>query len=363
MDSSGSIGAADFKKEQAFLISLLRNLELGDNKTRVALINFNTNPTELFNLQNFKDIKNVEKIINAINYNGGGTNTAGALKLANDKLLQEKYGMRAEDSGVPKVVIVLTDGESNDYTSTINEAKRIKNRGFNIISVGVGKLKEQELIDMASSSNDVYKVDDFNKIVLILASLSRTTCRQPAQITEEKEIKSEVPKNSYRYFKFPLLVKSNGSATTQNYLDKFTIELENVEGNTELFYSFDDENPKSDSDFLQATAQTGPDTNFIEGKNMIENKYLFEVLAYERAFESLPRETKKKYYQISRPSNGQNELLYFSVKGYSDFNEFQVYVYNRTVEDPNKSSAFSHYDVNSKLAIFTSMFLIAKYFF
>ena len=122
------------------------------------MINFNTYPYELFNFLNFQNLANIENIINGIFYNGGGTNTADALKLANDRILQESLGMRPERSGVPKIVIVLTDGESNDYTLTINEAKRIKNRGINIISIGVGNLKEQELIDMATSLNDVYKV-------------------------------------------------------------------------------------------------------------------------------------------------------------------------------------------------------------
>ena len=122
------------------------------------MINFNTYPYELFNFLNFQNLANIENIINGIFYNGGTTNTADALKLANDRILQESLGMRPERSGVPKIVIVLTDGESNDYTSTINEAKLIKNRGINIISIGVGNLKEQELIDMATSLNDVYKV-------------------------------------------------------------------------------------------------------------------------------------------------------------------------------------------------------------
>ena len=122
------------------------------------MINFNTRPYELFNFLNFQNIANIENIINGINYNGGGTDTAEALKLANERILQESLGMRPERSGVPKIVIVLTDGESNDYTLTINEAKLIKNRGINIISIGVGNLKEQELIDMATSLNDVYKV-------------------------------------------------------------------------------------------------------------------------------------------------------------------------------------------------------------
>ena len=37
---------------------------------------------------------------------------------------------------MPKVVIVVTDGESSNYYQTIMEANRIKDRGINIISIG-----------------------------------------------------------------------------------------------------------------------------------------------------------------------------------------------------------------------------------
>ena len=94
MDSSGSIGASNFTKMQEFVIKIFQNLELGSNRTRVALLNFNSNVFELFNFLNFNDITNIKNIIQQINYNGGSTNTAGALKTANEDILQENNGMR-----------------------------------------------------------------------------------------------------------------------------------------------------------------------------------------------------------------------------------------------------------------------------
>jgi hypothetical protein len=83
------------------------------------------------------------------------------------------------DQGVPKIVIVITDGESDNNNATLSEAKKLKDRGYNIVSIGIGNLKEQELIDMASSPNDVFKVDDFDKVLLILSSISLSACQQP----------------------------------------------------------------------------------------------------------------------------------------------------------------------------------------
>ena len=94
MDSSGSITATNFIKMQNFVIQIFQNLEIGENNTRAALINFNTIVTELFNFQNFKDFNNIQKIVRAIKYTGGNTYTGDALQLANDNILQINKGMR-----------------------------------------------------------------------------------------------------------------------------------------------------------------------------------------------------------------------------------------------------------------------------
>jgi hypothetical protein len=186
---------------------------------------------------------------------------------------------------------------------------------------------------MASTPNDVYKVDDFDKVLLILSSISRTACLQPAVVTEEKEVKSTVEQNTYKYFKLPLEQKQTNLSLNQNvtYLDRFTIELEILNGNTNLFYSFDNENPKSDQDYIQIAPLKEPDMNFIE-KNVL-------------AKSSVSDGSNKKFFQVKRPEN--KTLLYFGVKGYKENNEFQIYVYNRTV-----NSSFS-FHTNSCSALLT----------
>lgn len=94
MDSSGSIGENDFKKMKEFVIEIFKNLEIGLDYTRVALINFNSSPFEIFNFLNFKDFNNIKNLIDNIIYNGGGTDTAAALNLTNNEILIESKGMR-----------------------------------------------------------------------------------------------------------------------------------------------------------------------------------------------------------------------------------------------------------------------------
>lgn len=173
MDSSGSIGATNFKVQKTFVKNLLAGLNLEPNQTQLGLIDFNTWPSLLISFLNFTDYATTVKIIDNINYvTGRYTYTNRALRMANEDVLQESRGMRPMESGTPKVVMVITDGLSTDPKSTLVEAARIKDRGIDIISVGIGKdINLDELVAIASSPNDQYFVDDFDKLYLIISGL------------------------------------------------------------------------------------------------------------------------------------------------------------------------------------------------
>jgi uncharacterized protein YegL len=138
MDSSGSIIYRDFLKQKEFIKKLLSRLNLGKEETIFSLINFNTRTELIIDFLNFTNYENTVAIIDDIEWDGGFTYTFDALKMANDVVLQESRGMRPVSSGIPKVVMVITDGLSNNKTETLFQAQRIKNRGFSIISVGIG---------------------------------------------------------------------------------------------------------------------------------------------------------------------------------------------------------------------------------
>jgi len=258
MDSSGSIGIDNFQKQREFLKKIVLNLEIGLNETRVAIINYGTEVQVVANFLKFNDKDMLLNAISSIKYLSSNTNTAGALAEANNNILQENAGMRPFDKGVSKVVIVVTDGASNvNPAMTIPNANKIKNRGINIISVGIGnKLNQQELEGIASTKDDVYNVNDFDKIGLILEALVKTACQQPVIMEQEQEIQATVKKDSYKYFKYSL---SDFNSTRQ-----FSIELENLVGNVRLFSSFTDETPKDSNEYITSSSSTNNNINYLE---------------------------------------------------------------------------------------------------
>lgn len=266
----------------------------------------------------------------------GGTQTGEALKIANEQVLQIKNGMRPKNDGIPKIVMTITDGQSNDALSTKQNANKIKRREFNMISVGVANSNPQELFELATTSNDQYFVKDFGKIKNIISDITRKTCQQPATVEEETELEQEVEKDNYKYFKYNLNPIQNGTLRNINsssFMANFTIKLSIINGSSDLYYSFENSLPKADDDYISTNqSETLEDVNFFGGDSVAykNNRYKRQLGSKAYPYKS----NQDKFYQIYNPNN--NNVLYLSVKGLEDVNKFKVLVYNRTVEAINK---------------------------
>ncbi len=107
------------------------------DETRVAVIHFNNYAYEVVNFDNFENITKVENSIKNISYNGGQRNIADALSEANNRIFQENLGMRPDGLGVPRIILLITTGESINKNETLKESTLLKNRGIQIITLGI----------------------------------------------------------------------------------------------------------------------------------------------------------------------------------------------------------------------------------
>ena len=77
----------------------------------------------------------------------------------------------------PNILVVVTDGQSNDQTATLQQATELHNLGVNVLAVGVGDSVDQtELAGIASSAQNVYTVSNFDALDTLDAALERTAC-------------------------------------------------------------------------------------------------------------------------------------------------------------------------------------------
>ncbi|XP_062584734.1 sushi, von Willebrand factor type A, EGF and pentraxin domain-containing protein 1-like isoform X2 [Saccostrea cucullata] len=78
---------------------------------------------------------------------------------------------------VPKIAVIITDGQSNDKFATLSEAELLRNESVFIFSVGVGSgTDKSELEGMASNKSYVFDVSTFDALDSMREKLSETAC-------------------------------------------------------------------------------------------------------------------------------------------------------------------------------------------
>ena len=75
------------------------------------------------------------------------------------------------------ILIVVTDGHSGDRHATETSAQSLHNTNINVFAIGIGgNIDNSELEIIASKTENVYNVDNFDLLKTIHANLTETTC-------------------------------------------------------------------------------------------------------------------------------------------------------------------------------------------
>ena len=114
--------------------------------------------------------------IEEIDYRVGSTNTAAAIQLAREELFTSTGGSRMDHR---HVIVVFTDGGSNDFEETVRQAALAKLAGIEILVVAITNwVNMVEIYAIASDPDDmnVYIVEDFDKLTNISLALQSAVC-------------------------------------------------------------------------------------------------------------------------------------------------------------------------------------------
>lgn len=152
---------------------MVGGFQIGSNKVRMASVPFSTATHNTFELSDYTSEYSLKQKISNIPYDAGGTNTHLALKYARET----SFSYWNSRSGVAKIAVVITDGQSNNKIETLKEAEKLRNSGVIIFSVGVGDgVDRSELSGMASRSSYVFDVATFSALDSIRDRLTKTAC-------------------------------------------------------------------------------------------------------------------------------------------------------------------------------------------
>ncbi|KAF4106105.1 collagen alpha-6(VI) chain-like [Onychostoma macrolepis] len=160
LDESGSISYEEFDDMKNFIKKWLEAFEVGNNHVRFGLVKFASRATTIFRLHDYNTKAAIEKALNALRMEGGGTRTdLGLRKMI--PLFEEAVRTRGEK--VHKILIVITDGESRGTEESVEvPAKLLRTeQNVNIHAIGVKDASVPELELISGSPQRTFYVKNY----------------------------------------------------------------------------------------------------------------------------------------------------------------------------------------------------------
>ncbi|XP_046344710.2 collagen alpha-1(XII) chain-like [Haliotis rufescens] len=183
LDSSGSVGRANFDRLKKLIIEVVKDTSIDDGKVRVGVVTFSSSSHVEFYLNSYNSRNDIESAIKNINYKQGNTNIASGLKTANTNVFQTWNGDRKD---VRNVLLLLVDGRSNmEESQTIPAATIAKKSGIHIFVVGIKQANNTELKAIASGppGKNMVNVQSFNKLDQMKKLVSKYMCTGLRSVT------------------------------------------------------------------------------------------------------------------------------------------------------------------------------------
>lgn len=181
VDSSDSVGATNFQTALNFVSSIVEEFSGKDSYNRFSLITFGSDVQIVFSLGRYTRFPILSNAIRHARYRPGNTNTAGALRTA-EEISTRDLGDRSD---AENIIFMLVDGNGNvNENDTLAAAEDLKNAGARIITLAINMQDYAEVSQIASGEQDVFRVNSYNDLPSILDDIILTTCKNGNEINE-----------------------------------------------------------------------------------------------------------------------------------------------------------------------------------
>ncbi|KAM8953803.1 collagen alpha-1(XII) chain [Pelodytes ibericus] len=173
VDGSWSVGRTNFKFILDFMTSLVSAFEIGEDRTRVGVVQYSSDTRTEFNLNKYYKKNELLEAIKRIPYKGGNTMTGEAIDFLIKNSFVESAGSR---KGFPRIAVIITDGKSQDEVEI--PARELRSLGVEVFTLGIKAADAKELKQMASlpSLKHVYSVANFDAIVDVQNEIITQVC-------------------------------------------------------------------------------------------------------------------------------------------------------------------------------------------
>ncbi|XP_038160859.1 collagen alpha-1(XII) chain [Cyprinodon tularosa] len=164
VDGSWSVGRTNFKYIRSFISATAGAFQIGKDRTRVGVVQYGDAPRTEFSLNQHLTRPALLKAVGSLLYKGGNTRTGDALSYVLTNGFTEAAGSRRD---VPKVLVIITDGRSDDPVESYT--KQLRSRGVEIFVLGVHQADEAEMKALASTpfQHHIYRAANFDTIQVV----------------------------------------------------------------------------------------------------------------------------------------------------------------------------------------------------
>ncbi|XP_036354522.1 uncharacterized protein LOC115227444, partial [Octopus sinensis] len=226
-------------------------------------------------------------------------------------------------SAAAKVLVLVTDGHSNNENKTVAAAQRLKDAGVTIFTIGVVNPRVSELTAAASEPSCTHYIDlkDYNEIDFIVKEIESGSCKAPTEVPEDiLLVNNTIPKTNET--KQQVLQVTN---TTKSTLG--TTVLVNVQCGVVIVYaSFNNSYPnEADYDYKTSATDDEPGKLFLLPKTEL-TKLALNVLS-KRRFDLNSSACNNPSYDINIKPTGK--LLRFLL----NIVLFLLYIFNDRSDD------------------------------
>ena len=240
LDESGSVGSTNFRESLDFVKNITKAFSdeklSGKNGTRLGLSTFSSSYQPEFYLSSYTKQTSYLFAIDRVSYSGGSTNLGDALQRILTDQFTEARGLRPEVDGIPRILIVLTDGEATDSISI--PAQNVRDKNIVVYAIGIANYNLDQLKKIASSESHIYTLSTFSDLEKFISTITSSTCYEPRPVSLNETIITNVVKDEYQYYTYSVKPSSN-----------LVIRVNDLRGNTVVYASRTNPHPyKHDHD-------------------------------------------------------------------------------------------------------------------
>ncbi|XP_070978796.1 collagen alpha-3(VI) chain-like isoform X3 [Oncorhynchus clarkii lewisi] len=171
VDGSDGVGR-EFPIIQEFISSIVKNLNVGENKIRIGVVQYGDSPNADIYLNSHTTKEGVMNAVKGLRQRGGRERNLGqAVEFVSSEVLNVRRGGRKEE-GVPQFLIVVSGGRSTDDIR--RPATSLKKSGVLPFSIGTRDVNSQELQVVSYVPNFAYTVDDLPGLYTVQDKLIST---------------------------------------------------------------------------------------------------------------------------------------------------------------------------------------------